>query len=176
MPNRTPRALYPGTFDPVTLGHLDLIRRGCELFGRIVVGIAENSAKETVFTSAERAEILREETEGLPVEVDAFTGLVVDYCSRRGIPVILRGLRTVSDFEMEYQMALTNRALAPGIETVFVMPNEKYSYVSTRLLKEILGAGGDVRAFVSPRVERRLRERLEALRSTAGGSRPPSKT
>ena len=176
MGNPARRALYPGTFDPVTFGHLDLIRRGCELFGSLTVAIAENASKETVFTVEEREGMLREETKGLPVEVDAFGGLVVDYCRRKGIGVILRGLRTISDFEYEFQMALTNRSLAPGIETVFMMANEKYAYHSSRLIKEVLGAGGDVGAFLTPSVARRLRERLEDMQRSAGGTRPASKT
>ncbi|HET6201359.1 MAG TPA: pantetheine-phosphate adenylyltransferase [Planctomycetota bacterium] len=176
MGNASKRALYPGTFDPVTLGHLDLIRRGCDLFGRLAVAVAENASKEPVFTVEERVEMLRGETKGLPVEVDSFRGLVVDYCRRRGYGVILRGLRTVSDFEYEFQMALTNRALARDVETVFMMANEKYAYLSSRLIKEVLAAGGDVGGFLTSGVAKAMRDRLEEMERSAGGNRPASKT
>jgi len=176
MGNASKRAVYPGTFDPVTLGHLDLIRRGCDLFGRLAVAVAENASKDPLFTVGERVEMLRAETRGLPVEVDSFGGLVVEYCRRRGYGVILRGLRTVSDFEYEFQMALTNRALASDVETVFMMANEKYAYLSSRLIKEVLGSGGDVGGFLTPAVTKALRGRLEELQRSAGGTRPASKT
>jgi pantetheine-phosphate adenylyltransferase len=152
------RALYPGSFDPVTLGHIDLIDRGLALFGELTVGVAVNANKTPLFTADERVELLRSQLRDRKgVTVTTFRGLVVEYCQRNGFGVILRGLRTVSDFEFEYQMALTNRSLAPGIETVFVMPNEKYSYTSSRLIKEVLEGGGDVARFVPPDVEHRLR-------------------
>ncbi len=155
------KALYPGTFDPTTLGHLDLITRGSELFGGLTIGVALNASKNTLFTTEERVEMLQEETKKMPgVSVVAFSGLVVDYCRKHGFGVILRGVRTVSDFEYEYQMALTNRLLAPSIETVFVMPSEKYSYVSSRLIKEILNSGGDASAFLPNKVEQLLREKM----------------
>jgi len=161
MDAEPPRVLYPGTFDPVTLGHVDLIRRGTALFGPLCVGVAVNPGKEPLFSVEERIEMIRREVADLPaVSVESFHGLVVDYCRRRGIPVILRGVRTVSDFEYEYQMALTNRALEPGVETVFVMPNERFSYLSSRLIKEVYAAGGDLERFLSPAVHARLLERL----------------
>lgn len=155
------RALYPGSFDPVTHGHLDLIRRGVALFGHLTVAIAVNAAKSPAFTVEERIEILREQLRGVEgVEVTHFRGLVVEYCQRNGFTVILRGLRTVSDFEFEYQMALTNRSLAPTVETVFVMPNERFSYISSRLIKEVLEGGGDASKFLPAEVEARLRKKL----------------
>jgi pantetheine-phosphate adenylyltransferase len=165
MPDRG-RALYPGSFDPPTYGHLDLIRRGQSLFGKLTVAVAVNPAKAPLFTPEERIECLREQLRGLDgIEITHFRGLVVEYCQQNGFAVILRGLRTVSDFEFEYQMALTNRALAPNVETVFVMPNEKYSYISSRLIKEVLEGGGDVSKFLPPEVEARLRSKLHRPRN-----------
>lgn len=158
-----PRVLYPGTFDPITLGHLDLIRRGVELFGPLCVGLAVNEAKTPLFRVEERLEMIRSETAAIPgVTVDSFRGLVVDFCRSRGIRIILRGVRTVSDFEYEYQMALTNRVLAESIETVFVMPSERYAYVSSRLIKEVYASGGDLTRFLSSSVHERLVRRLRA--------------
>lgn len=154
-------ALYPGSFDPVTRGHLDLVERALPLFDRLTVAVAVNSSKNTTFTAEERVEMLREVLPADPrVSVTTFRGLVVDFCRAQGIGAILRGVRTVSDFEYEYQMALTNRHLAPGIETVFVMPSVQFSYVSSSLIREVVRNGGDVGSFLPPPVERRLRERL----------------
>ncbi|MBL8722497.1 MAG: pantetheine-phosphate adenylyltransferase [Planctomycetes bacterium] len=154
-------ALYPGSFDPVTKGHLDLVERALPLFERLTVAVAINSSKAPTFTVEERVELLRAALPADPrLEVATFRGLVVDYCRQQGIGAILRGVRTVSDFEYEYQLALTNRHLAPGIETVFVMPSVQYSYVSSSLIREIVRNGGDAASFVPPVVERRLRERL----------------
>ncbi|MBL8734472.1 MAG: pantetheine-phosphate adenylyltransferase [Planctomycetes bacterium] len=154
-------ALYPGSFDPVTRGHLDLVERALPLFDRLTVAVALNSSKTPTFTAEERVEMLREV---LPrddrLSVTTFSGLVVDFCREQGIGAVLRGVRTVSDFEYEYQMALTNRHLAPGIETVFVMPSVQFSYVSSSLIREIVRHGGDVTSFLPPPVERRLRHRL----------------
>lgn len=161
------RCLYPGSFDPVTFGHLDLIRRGIALFGDLTVAVAVNPSKSPVFTPEERVELLRDQLRGVAtVQVTTFRGLVVEYCQRNGFNVILRGLRTVSDFEFEYQMALTNRSLAPGIETVFVMPNERYSYISSRLIKEVLEGGGDVSHFLPREIEEKLRAKLGKPRPT----------
>jgi len=155
------QAVYPGTFDPVTFGHLDLIERGSTLFDRLIVAVAVNPEKTPVFTAEERVETIRELVKPFPnVRVDHFTGLVVEYVRRQGSQVILRGLRTVSDFEFEFQMALTNRTFAPDIETVFVMPNQRYSFISSRLIKGALLAGGDVSKFVPPQVEAMLRRKL----------------
>ncbi|KAA3608168.1 MAG: pantetheine-phosphate adenylyltransferase [Planctomycetota bacterium] len=161
MSGRIAKALYPGTFDPVTLGHLDLIRRGLHLFGSLCVAVAENASKTPLFSVEERVDMLRRETADLgEVEVTSFGGLVVDFCRRQQIPVILRGVRTVADFEYEYQMALTNRALEDQVETVFVMPNEKYSYLSSRLIKEVYRGGGDLHRFLTPAVHQQLIQRL----------------
>lgn len=161
MAQAAPRALYPGTFDPFTLGHLDLIARGRELFGSLLVGVAVNASKDPLFTEKERVAMIEREVAGLEgVEVAAFRGLVVDFCRERGIRTILRGVRTISDFEYEYQMALTNRTLDETVETVFVMPNEKYSFVSSRLIKEVYSAGGDLKRFLSPAVHDLLEQRL----------------
>lgn len=155
------RALYPGSFDPMTFGHVDLIRRGVALFGEITVAVADNPAKSPVFTPAERVEMLQQIFRDTPaVRVTQFRGLVVEFCQQNGFNVILRGLRTVSDFEFEYQMALTNRSLAPTVETVFVMPSEQYSFTSSRLIKEVLDGGGDVSRFLPAEVEERLRSKL----------------
>jgi pantetheine-phosphate adenylyltransferase len=154
-------ALYPGSFDPVTRGHLDLVERALPLFDRLTVAVAVNSTKAPTFSPEERAQMLQEVLPKDPrVSVTTFRGLVVDFCRSQGIGAILRGVRTVSDFEYEYQMALTNRHLAPAIETVFVMPSVQYSYVSSSLIREIVRNGGDVSTFLPPPVERRLRERL----------------
>jgi pantetheine-phosphate adenylyltransferase len=155
------RALYPGSFDPVTLGHLDLVARALELFDTVTVAVAGNITKQPLFRLEERLEMLRDV---LPpsdkVEVVSFQGLVVDYCKEHGHDVILRGLRTVSDFEYEYQMALTNRHLNDAVETVFVMPSVEFSFVSSSLIKDIVHHGGDVSAFVPASVEGRLKNRL----------------
>ena len=162
MPEATPRALYPGTFDPVTLGHLDLIRRGVETFGSLLVSVANNNTKRPLFDVDERIAMIREQTAGMPVEVEYFRGLVVEHARRRGIPILLRGVRTVSDFEYEYQMAMTNRQLEADVETVFMMPSERYSYLSSRLIKEVYAAGGELRRFLPDAVHDRLVARLRA--------------
>lgn len=154
------RALYPGSFDPVTRGHLDLVERALRLFDSVTIAAAENISKQPVFNLEERLSLLRKV---LPaqVEVVAFRGLVVDYCRTHGYDVILRGLRTMSDFEYEYQMAMTNRHLAPQVETVFVMPSLQYSYVSSSLIKDVVRNGGDVSTFLPPDIEAALRARLK---------------
>ncbi|MBT3340486.1 MAG: pantetheine-phosphate adenylyltransferase [Planctomycetes bacterium] len=153
-------ALYAGTFDPVTHGHLDLIRRGVELFGSLLVAVADNPNKNPLFSAEERVDMIRAEVGDLAVEVEYFRGLVVDHARQRGIQRLLRGVRTVSDFEYEYQMAMTNRVLEPEVETVFVMPNEEYAYVSSRLMKEVYEAGGELQRFLPGRVHRLLTEKL----------------
>lgn len=159
-------ALYPGSFDPVTRGHLDLVERALPLFDHLTVAVAVNSSKTPTFSADERVDLLREVLPKDPrLSVTAFRGLVVDYCRAQGIGAVLRGVRTVSDFEYEYQMALTNRHLAPGIETVFVMPSVQFSYVSSSLIREIVRNGGDVTSFLPAPVERRLRERLRPTSS-----------
>jgi pantetheine-phosphate adenylyltransferase len=155
------RAVYPGSFDPVTLGHLDLIQRGSRLFERLVVAVGVNAAKTALFSPEERVAMIRAETGGLAnVEVATFQGLVVDFAKSRGLNVILRGLRTISDFETEFQMALTNRTFAQDVETVFVMPGEKFQFLSSRLIKEVAQAGGSVASFVPEAVARALKGRL----------------
>jgi pantetheine-phosphate adenylyltransferase len=153
------RAVYPGTFDPVTFGHLDVIKRGGAIFDELVVAVGgRNIAKKPVFSESERLGFLERHTAAFDnVRVKAFNTLAVDFVRSEGISVILRGIRTMSDFEYEFQMALTNRQLAEEVETVFVMPSLKYSFVSTRLIHEIVAHGGPVSAFVPSDVETALR-------------------
>ena len=153
-------AIYPGSFDPLTNGHVDIIQRGSRLFDRIVVAILLNVEKSPLFTVAERVDIAREVFQGNPnVEVDTFEGLLVDYARRKRAGVIVRGLRAISDFEYEMQMALMNRNLNPEVETVFMMPAEPYTYVSSRLVKEVAALGGSVSNLVPRLVEDRLRQK-----------------
>ncbi len=160
-------AVYPGTFDPFTRGHLDLVERALRLFPRVIVAIADNPQKAPLFTVEERMTIIRDATRHLTgVEIDAFHTLLVHYARERGALAVVRGLRAVSDFEFEFQMALMNRKLADTIETVFLMPHEAYSYLSSRLVKEVASLGGQVDDLVSPMAARMLKERF-------GGS-PPS--
>jgi len=151
-------AVYPGSFDPLTNGHVDIISRGARLFDRIIVAILVNAEKSPLFTMDERVEITRSVFKTHSnVEVDTFDGLLVDYVERRHAQVIVRGLRAVSDFEFEFQMALMNRRLRPKIETVFMMPAEQYTYISSRLIKEVFSLGGRVEGLVPDLVEQRLR-------------------
>jgi pantetheine-phosphate adenylyltransferase len=151
-------AVYPGSFDPLTNGHVDIISRGARLFDRIIVAILLNAEKSPLFTMDERVEITRSVFKTQHnVEVDTFDGLLVDYVERRDAQVIVRGLRAVSDFEFEFQMALMNRRLKPQIETVFMMPAEQYTYISSRLIKEVFSLGGRVEGLVPELVEQRLR-------------------
>jgi pantetheine-phosphate adenylyltransferase len=153
-------AVYPGSFDPLTNGHIDIIERGTHLFDRIIVAVLVNVDKSPLFTTQERVEIVRDVFKGRPnVEVDTFDGLLVDYLTRRKADVIVRGLRALSDFEAEFQMALMNRRLGPNIETVFMMPAEQYTYISSRLIKEVFSLGGQVRGLVPEIVESRLRDK-----------------
>ena len=156
-----PYAVYPGSFDPVTYGHLDLIERALRIFDKVTVAIAKNIGKDPLFTTQERLEMMRQATQPLKgVEVDAFDGLVVDYVRKKKASVVIRGLRMISDFEFEFQMALTNRKLNDRIETIFLMPSENYAYLSSRLIKEAAGLGAKVTDFVPPFVEKRLKEKL----------------
>ena len=156
-------AVYPGSFDPLTNGHVDIILRGARLFDRIIVAIAVNAEKAPLFTMEERVEIARTVFKDRPnVEVDTFDGLLVDYVNHRRAQVIVRGLRAVSDFEYEFQMALMNRRLNAGVETVFMMPAEQYTYISSRLIKEVFALGGRVHGLVPDMVEERLREKRAA--------------
>lgn len=154
-------AVYPGAFDPVTNGHLDVIKRGVRVFDHVIVAVSDTPGKQALFTKEERAGMIREVTHGIKnVEAEVFDGLIVDYVRRRKAHVILRGIRTVSDFEYEYQMALTNRTFAQDVETVFMMTHEEYSFVSSRLIKEAASLGGDVSAFVPKEVEKWLRKKM----------------
>ena len=158
-------AVYPGSFDPLTNGHVDIIERGARLFDRIIVAMAVNAEKSPMFTMAERMDIARAVFKNHPnVEVESFDGLLVEYVARRKANVIVRGLRAVSDFEYEFQMALMNRELAASIETVFMMPAVQYSYISSRLIKEVFALGGRVHGLVPELVETRLREK-QAIRT-----------
>jgi pantetheine-phosphate adenylyltransferase len=153
-------AVYPGSFDPLTNGHVDIISRGARLFDRIVVAILVNAEKNPLFTMEERVDIARAVFDRHPnVEVDTFEGLLVDYMERRKAQVVVRGLRAISDFEFEFQMALMNRRLKPQIETVFMMPAEQYTYISSRLIKEVFSLGGRVHGLVPELVESRLRDK-----------------
>jgi pantetheine-phosphate adenylyltransferase len=151
-------AVYPGTFDPVTNGHLDVIIRGAALFDRLVVAVTENPSKTPLFTIAERVNMLREVLKGLPaVEVDSFDGLTVQYAKDQGACAIIRGLRAISDFENEFVMALTNKKLAPEIETLFLMTEAQYSFISSSAVKEVALFGGCLKDMVPPLVEAKLR-------------------
>ena len=153
-------AMYPGTFDPITLGHDDLVRRACRLFDRVVVAIAANPSKEPLFTLDERVELARASLQDLEnVEVSGYDGLTVDFAREHGLGVIVRGLRAVSDFEYEFQLANMNRHLAVEVETAFLTPNENYNFVSSSLVREICSMGGDISEFVSPVVNAALIKR-----------------
>jgi len=155
------RALYPGTFDPVTLGHLDLIERALRVFDSLVVAVSENPSKRPLFSHVERLALLREVTRDLPnLEVVGFSGLLVNLIRDQQADLLIKGLRAVSDFEYELQMALTNRKLDPRVETAFLMPSEKYTYLSSTIVKEVSSLGGDVSPLVPAVVERALREKF----------------
>lgn len=157
-------AIYPGSFDPLTCGHVDIIVRGSTIFDRVIVGVLGNIEKKPLFSVDERLEMIRDTfADRSNVEADAFSGLLVDYALSRGAIAIVRGVRAISDFEYEFQMALMNRRLAPSIETVFMMPAEEYSYVSSRLIKEVAMLGGSVKGLVPEGVERRLAKKLRKL-------------
>ena len=158
------RAIYPGSFDPVTNGHLDIIERGCKLFDEIIIAILVNPEKKALFTIEDRREMIEEavaeiDSRGCALRVDAFQGLLVKYAVERQAETIVRGIRAVSDYEYELQMALMNRRLEPSVETVFMMAAEDYSYVSSRLVKEVFLLGGSVEGLVPATVERRMREK-----------------
>jgi pantetheine-phosphate adenylyltransferase len=154
-------AIYPGSFDPITNGHLDLIQRGSRMFDRLVVSILRNDSKEPLFSVEERVEMLQEVVQVYPnVTVDSFEGLLVEHAAVRSASVLLRGIRAISDYEYELQMALMNRRLRPDIETVFLMANEVYSFISSRLVKEVFGLGGNISGLVPASVEERLRRRM----------------
>jgi len=159
MPRTT--ALYPGSFDPVSNGHIDLIKRATQVFDKVVVAVANNLHKKPLFAKEERFKMLEEAVKGIErVEVTAFDGLVVDFAHQQHIRILVRGLRMVSDFEYEFQMALTNRRFAEDVETVFLMPSEKFSFLSSTLLKESAAMGADISMFVPKHVAEKLKERL----------------
>ncbi len=174
MPPRKPCvAVYPGSFDPLTNGHVDIIHRGAKLFDHIVVAVLVNRKKSPLFSAEERVTIAREVFRDRPnVEIDTFQGLLVDYVKHRGANAIVRGLRAISDFEYEMQMALMNRRLDVNIETVFMMPAEAYTYVSSHLVKEIVALGGSVDGLVPTFVETQLRAKTRAAAARAGGAKP----
>lgn len=152
--------IYPGTFDPVTRGHLDIVQRAAALFDRVIVAVGDNPAKKSLFTARERCALIRAETRALEnVEVRRFTGLLVDFARRLDVTVAIRGIRTVSDYEYEIQMALTNRATA-GLETLFMTPSPELQFLNARLIREIAAMGGDVRAFLTPAAEKKLKAKF----------------
>ncbi len=156
-------AIYPGTFDPLTLGHEDLVRRASRLFGEVVVAVADSRSKRPFFTLEERVDIARETLAAYPnVRIEGFDGLLMDFLRQQDARIILRGLRAVSDFEYEFQMAGMNRSLNPDVETVFLTPAEKYQFISATMVREIAVLGGDVSKFVQPKVLERLRQRISS--------------
>jgi pantetheine-phosphate adenylyltransferase len=161
--------IYPGSFDPITYGHLDLIERGVRMFDGLLVAVLTNIEKKPFFTVHERVDMLREVTREMPnVSVDTFSGLLVEYAKKKKARAILRGIRAFSDYEYELQMALVNRKLEPTVETVFLMPAESYTYVSSRLVKEILLHGGALKNLVPQLVEQRMKEKIALRRGTTG--------
>jgi pantetheine-phosphate adenylyltransferase len=160
MPGR--KALYPGSFDPLTLGHLDLIRRGLEVFDEVTVAVVRNPGKSPLFNAAERVDLIQKATKGFKgLKVVSFDGLLVEYVEKMGDPVVLRGLRVLSDFEYEFQMALMNRKLHPTFEVVYLMPDERYTYVSSSLVKEIARLNGKIDELVPPLVAKAIRVKIK---------------
>lgn len=159
-------ALYPGTFDPITYGHIDVIERARTIFDRVIVTVARNSTKQPLFSDDERVAMIRDVLKKYKnVEVDSFAGLLVEYAKKKHATAIVRGLRAVSDFEYEFQMALTNRKLADRITTVFLMPHEKYTYLNSSIVRELVMFGGDISEFVPPAVALKLRKKVASLSS-----------
>jgi pantetheine-phosphate adenylyltransferase len=158
---KRPLAIYPGTFDPITNGHIDVVQRATELFPKVIVLVARNSTKTPMFDDKERVAMIKEIFDGnRRVSVDVFDGLLVEYARQKKATVLVRGLRAVSDFEFEFQMALTNRRLDPVIDTVFLMPHARYTYLNSSIVREVARLGGDVSAFVPVSVRRRLQEKV----------------
>ena len=157
-------AVYPGTFDPMTLGHEDVVRRACQLFGRLIVGVAAGHHKKSLFTMQERVEMAREALAAYPqVTVESFSGLVRDFVVARGGKAMVRGVRAVTDFDYEFQLAGMNRHLMPDVETVFLTPSDKYQFISSTFVREIAVLGGEVHQFVSPSVQQRLIDKVKSL-------------
>ena len=160
------RAIYPGSFDPLTLGHLDMIERSAKIVDELVIGVLNNSAKNSLFSLDERVSMIKEMTESMPnVTVASFDGLLVDYMKEINATIIVRGLRAVTDFEYELQMAQTNRVIAPEIDTIFLTTNLKYSYLSSSIVKEIAEFNGDIKEFLHPIVVERVKEKLEEMKN-----------
>lgn len=158
------KAIYPGTFDPVTYGHIDLIKRAANIFDEVIVAVSSESQKQVLFSPEERKQMILRATKGLKsVKVEIFSGLIVDYARRKRVRVILRGLRMLSDFEYEFQMALTNRKLDEDLETIFMMPKESYSYLSSKLIKEAASLGADLEGFVPSFVASNLKRKLKTI-------------
>jgi len=154
-------AIYPGSFDPITYGHIDLIKRATYFFEKVIVAVARNRHKKPLFSIEERLDMVQQTVAGIDkVEVDTFDGLVVEYARRRNVKVLIRGIRMISDFEYEFRMALTNRRLAQDVETVFLMPSEQYSFISSSLMKEAVSQGADMSSFIPSYVEKRLKEKV----------------
>ncbi len=154
-------AIYPGTFDPVTYGHIDLIKRATKLFDRVIVAVADNPQKGVLFSPEERVEMLKIATKRIPrISIECFEGLLVNYVKKKKARVMLRGLRMISDFEYEFQMALTNRRLRPEIETIYMMPKESYCYISSKLIKEAAQLNANLKDFIPGFIERKLKARL----------------
>jgi len=155
-------AIYPGSFDPVTYGHIDLIKRATHIFDEVIVAVADNANKKPLFNLKARLDMIKEATRNIKnIRVESFEGLVVEFARKKKINVIIRGLRMISDFEYEFQMALTNRRLAEDVETIFLMPSEGYSFLSSTLLKEAASLGADISSFVPKFVEKKLKEQLK---------------
>lgn len=163
----TRTALYPGSFDPLTNGHLDILQRAVQMYDKVIVTVAVNKRKSAVFTGEERIELIRESIRDYDwadrVEVEQFTGLLIDFARKKGVTVLLRGVRQISDFEYEFRMALTNRRLAPEIDTVFLMPDEQLTFISATIVKEVAAWGGDLSSFVPDNVAVALRKRYKEI-------------
>lgn len=160
------RAIYPGTFDPITNGHIDIIRRATSIFSEVLISVVKVSSKNALFSFNERIELVKKVTARIKgVKVEGFSGLVVDFANKKKVRVIVRGLRMISDFEYEFQMALTNRNLAPGIETIFLMPHPEYSFISSRLIKEAAYLGANLKKFLPPIVAKTLKKKVNEDKS-----------
>lgn len=155
-------AIYPGTFDPITNGHMDVIKRASKIVDKLIVSVALNSKKETMFTESERMDMIKDSVKDIDnVVVDSFSGLLINYCIKMDSFVLIRGLRAISDFENEFQMALMNRKINKNIETVFLMPSEEYTYLSSSLVKEVASLGADISKFVSDFVNKKIKEKIK---------------